>query len=440
MKRKVFVLFLSLIMVFSIFAQKAPVISERQDLAIFKLGFYGYNIPINVIGTVDGKIQKLFTEMRRFNVIAMEQRFNAVEVSAFIDIIKKSKEKNFVVPEKVQFGEAFLTEADFQKIIGSFIVAVPVITSYDSSYNTKNKSYEVRMNTQVTFINVATGSTLGVAEIETSGSSKELEIKAITQALDGIPSGIEYETRKIPEFQIQSRVISSENGAIKMEKGQDMGIQVGDEYAIIEVTEVEGLTDSRETGLVVVKNVGSQVTTATILYSEGQVAKNTQMREIPRSGVEAGAYVHYMKYLQKGDTSNGALVFGFKLPVVRYFYDLRPVVGIEIMADMNKLLPVNVYVGAEYVMYLGRLQLYGDLVGGTASNVILRYLEGTYSETDDEIFTHIGGKALVGGSLLIGRDMKLYAEAGVSAWISMVESILPSYYGIVFGGGASFKL
>ena len=43
------------------------------------------------------------------------------------------------MPDKFTFGEATLTEAEFNKLVGAFIVATPIVSEFNSRYN-KDKS------------------------------------------------------------------------------------------------------------------------------------------------------------------------------------------------------------------------------------------------------------------------------------------------------------
>lgn len=57
------------------FAQ--PQVSEKKELAIFSLGYYGWNIPLETLGTIDIDIQRVFVDLGRFTIIGMQQRFSS---------------------------------------------------------------------------------------------------------------------------------------------------------------------------------------------------------------------------------------------------------------------------------------------------------------------------------------------------------------------------
>ena len=39
------------------------------------------------------------------------------------------------MPDKFTFGEATLTEAEFNKLVGAFIVATPIVSEFNSRYD-----------------------------------------------------------------------------------------------------------------------------------------------------------------------------------------------------------------------------------------------------------------------------------------------------------------
>ncbi|HOX18841.1 MAG TPA: hypothetical protein PKW82_10325, partial [Spirochaetales bacterium] len=119
-----------------------PQVSEKKEVAIFSLGYYGWDIPLETLATVDIEIQKVFLELGRFTISGMTQRFSSSSVDEFIAALRKAKEVDFVMPEKYIFGEAFLTEAEFNRLLGAFIVAIPVITSFDSQFVDAKKEWQ----------------------------------------------------------------------------------------------------------------------------------------------------------------------------------------------------------------------------------------------------------------------------------------------------------
>ena len=147
-------------------AAATPTVSEKKDVAIFALGYYGWAIPLETLGSIDIEIQKVFVDLGRFNIIGYTERLSSGGLQQFIATLKKAKEANFVMPEKFQFGEAVLTEAEFNKLVGAFIIATPIVSEFNSRYNSDKSQWETDIKTNVTFIDVgAGGSVLGIAEV-----------------------------------------------------------------------------------------------------------------------------------------------------------------------------------------------------------------------------------------------------------------------------------
>jgi len=429
-----------------------PKVSEKQDIAVFGLGYYGWNIPLESLGNIDMKIQKVFVDMGRFTVIGMQQRFANQDVGQFIAAIKQAKQANFVMPEKYQFGEAVLTEAEFNQLLGAFIVAVPVVVNFRTGYDSKSGYYEAEIETDVTFIDVASGNTMAIAQVNTSGMDKNSSHTAVQSAIDSISSTLEYEIRTIPAFQISTRVLSHSGGEVKIQLGANMGIQKGDEYAVIQQATVQGFKDDHEAGLLLIKEVGPEVSTATILYNSANLDSGVQIQEIPRSGVDFEPYVH-MIFGQKlsvplwddGATLKGTTaVLGLKVPFTRGYYSVRPVVNMQIPVGGIRslgtifIVPIDVTVGGEADLYIGRLQLRPWAAVGASYIYISEALSGT-SRSSDSGYA-LGAQAFLDASWLISRDTKIFIEAGGEYWLSLAPLLYSSYGGLSAGGGITFKL
>ncbi|PKL25989.1 MAG: hypothetical protein CVV47_02345 [Spirochaetae bacterium HGW-Spirochaetae-3] len=420
------------------FAQ--PQVSEKKEIAIFSLGFYGWDIPQETLGTIDVDIQRVFLDLGRFTIFGMEKRFSSGDVDQFITVLKKMKESTFVLPEKYQFGEAFLTEADFNKLVGAFIIAVPVVTSYNSQY-VDGKEWRTDIKTNVSFIDVADGTMIGIANVETQGTSRETQYKSIQDAIAGIPMQLQYEIRKVPQFQNVTRVLASGSGGVDIQLGSNMGIKKGDEYAIIESDDLEGFVDEREVGLILIKEVGTTRSKGTILYSGIPVAKDVQLREIPRLGVDMAVYAHSYSYFD--ESMGSSLVLGARAEATRGFYNVRPFAAFQVLLDSDMVFPLNVIVGGQYSVFMRRLEAGGRLGVAGGTNVIVRILQDEFSGNDDEWFTHYGISGGAYLSYLMSRDLKVFAEVQADYMLGILDSLggaFGSYGGYQIGIGATFKL
>jgi hypothetical protein len=433
---------LALLLAFSVAAMlpAQPVVSEKQDIAIFALGYYGWSIPTQALASIDGQIQKVFADLGRFTILGVSQRLSAGGLDRFIDIMKQAKQKTFVMPEKYQFGEAFLTEAEFNRLVGAFIVVAPVVTEFNSFYNTKNLQWETSLKTNITFIDVAGGgAVIAIKSVSSTGTDKQNQFKSISSAIDSIPSQLQYEIRSIPQFQINTRILSAAGSKVRLQLGANMGIRKGDEYAIIQKATVEGFDDSREAGLIVIADVGQEVSTGEVLYSGMKLGKDTQLREIPRVGTEFDLYLHSV-----GDV----FVPGLRATASRGFYGFRPLASVQIPVSLMSsyltwlgyyidIIPVNVLIGGEYAMNMGRLSVAPN------ASVGLSYYHVTtaISSTDTDFLSHIGAQAGGRVSYLFNRNMRAFVDLGIEYWLAMTDFFgNESYGGAMFGAGATFKL
>lgn len=433
----------ALLVPLSAHAQQAASVSEKQDIAVFALGYYGYDIPLETIASVDSEILGVFVNLGRFNVFGQAQRFASADVQSFIDTLRKAKEANFVMPDEYKFGDRQMTEADFNRLVGAFVVVIPTIVDFHSAFNNSQHQYETSIKTSVAFVDVANGTTFGYANIDTNGSSKETQYKSIQLALEGIAPQLTFEIRKIPAFTLKTVVLALSRGEVKLQLGQNMGVQVGDEYAVIDRSEVAGFSDEREDGLLLIRNVGPEVSTGTILYAGDTLKEGAQLREIPRFGVDLAPYLSYLSYFGTVNGNDSALVIGARGIASRGFYDVRPFGGVQVTADLDLWLPIAAYLGVEYDVYMRRLSLYAQGAVGGATNIIFKWIDDTFSNDDDQFFSHYGLKAGVGASYLITRDLKLYAEAGGEYWFGILSSLggpWSSYGGASVGLGAVIKM
>ncbi|MEN6363724.1 MAG: hypothetical protein ABFC81_01460, partial [Rectinema sp.] len=249
-------------------AQAQPEVSGKQDIAVFALGYYGWDIPGQALGSIDTEVQKVFVDLGRFNVFGVEQRLSSGGLNQFIATLREVKSQTMTLPDKFIFGEAFLTQAEFNSLAGAFVVAVPVVTWFQTVYNTKTLQWETDITTSVTMIDVAEGGqVLAIKSLKTSGSDKNDYMKSVRSAISGIPFQLEYEIRTIPQFQIKTRVLSVSGDGIRFQLGQDMGIRKGDEFALMGTENIGGILEERESGLVVVREVGQSSSFGQILYS-----------------------------------------------------------------------------------------------------------------------------------------------------------------------------
>ncbi len=436
MKKCLIALAILLIVVAAATLSAQPVISEKQDIAIFALGYYGWDLPYQALGSIDGEIQKVFADLGRFTILGMSQRLSPGGLEQFIDTVRRTKQSDFVLPEKFQFGEAFLTEAEFNRLVGAFVVVVPVVVEFNSWWDSKNLKFRTDIKTNISFIEAASGSLIAIKRLNSSGSDANNEFQSISSAIASIPMQLQYEIRSIPKFQISTRILTVSGPTVRLQMGSNMGIRKGDEYAVVEQRSVEGFDDSREAGLIVIKDVGREVSTGQVLYASIELAKDTQLREIPRLGVDLDLYLHIV----------GTQVLpGLRATASRGFYALRPFIAAQIPLSLISnfywvsIFPVNVLAGLEYVLNAGRL----SIAPSAAVGISYYHVTSGGIDTDTEVLSHVGFQ--LGGRLayLFGRNARVFLDFGLENWASLSSLYVlhdPSYGGIMMGAGLTLKL
>ncbi len=430
LKKVLIILFLVMICFSFSFGQE---ISEKKEIAIFGLSYTDWSIPDGALGLVDQSIQNVFINLKRFDIIGMSYKLDAGDISGFIEEIKKVKESNIEVPEAVRLGEQTFTEADFNRLVGAFIIVVPVMSYYEVAAD-DGGGYTAEIQTSFTFINVEEGKAFASFQVDTTGSA-DTSKAAVKNAVDAMPIQLSYEVRKIPEFQLKSGVLDVNGKEVLIELGANMGIKLGDEFNLTNTVILpSGHSVEKKVGLLVVKEVNQEVSTAQVFYAKKKPAIGDQLKEIPRMGFESVLYVNYIR--QTDPALDPILALGIRQIVARGFYKTRPYVGVEIPLGVESYLiffPVNVYAGAEMNWYMGRLHI------TPAIDVALGMLIPVFEKFEDYIvYSSIGGHAKLGISYMMSDNIKLSGEVGYATMLG-ISSWFDTYSGLLVGGGVTFK-
>jgi len=336
---------------------------------------------------------------------------------------------------------------------------VPAVTFFDVQRKERTVvggrrvvSFSAKIKTSFTFVNVAEAKPMAQFFVETSGSDENGD-RAVQSAINGIPARLEFEITKVPEFTLKTGVLEKSGGEIVLQLGRDMGIKRGYEFAVVdERVLASGHKLDTESGLLVIKEVGEEVSVGTILFGDPKVGD--QLREVPRLGTEGTPYLDILINPTGADESVFA-VAGFSFVATKGFYDIRPMAGLEFplpMGPEDSLLPAmwvfgfpfNVYVGGEYAIYMRRLQVRPQV--GIGFGMTVPWL----IDTEEPIFTHIGGFAGVKLSYLFSRDMAFSVDLGYKIWYGIYDAIFETfdeltrdtmtYSGVRLGVGLSRKL
>lgn len=470
MRRKAFLAFLVLVFAVSGIAP-AQEYSERKELAVFRLDYYGAprdpvpksetvvqlgnvlrverrvssntrEIFKQAVGAVDEKIKSVFINMKRFEVIGLDQRLAKENVGAFIEALQDYKADNTELPEEVLLGQEAFTKADFNRLVGSFYVVVPAVSFYNLQRE-DDGDYHASIETSFTFINTEDSSTVGQFFVDTEGYDED-PVDAMRSAVEGIPAQLTFRVRSMDIFQLRTGVLEVDGNEVILEFGKNMGVKRGDEYAIVRsrVTST-GHELKDETGLVVVKEVEEQFSVGRVLYAEEGAHAGDQLREVPRFGIEVSPYGNL--FVSPSEPQLTA-TFGLKGTGSRGFYRFRPLVGFEIPVTgtvLGLLFPMNLYAGGEWNWYLGRAKLQPSFTLGLGGGVPT--VDDWFEE--DFYLTHFGATARLTFSYLVSQDVRLYVDGGFGRWFGFFDGAVPSrvtrffdgYGGYLIGAGVTFK-
>ena len=301
MKKILIVLICAVVSVTLISAQE---VSEKKEIAVFSLSHVDWSVPSGALSLVDQQVTGTFTDIGRFDVRGLDLRLEADDVSGFIELIRDVKEANMQIDEKYRLGEETFTEADFERLTGSFLIVIPSLTFYDSYVEDTDDGpeWEVSLQTSFSIIKVQDSSTLAQFSIDTYGSGKTQK-EATQNAASAISSQLDYELRTIEEFKLKTGIIEvMPGGRVILELGSDMGLQKGDEFSIVNSRLLDsGHTVSDITGLLVISDVKNDLSYGQVVYNDQNVLPGDQLAEIPRAGADVSLYLR--GFLDTEDTS-----------------------------------------------------------------------------------------------------------------------------------------
>jgi hypothetical protein len=439
----------SLLLVLAAIAAVGPAawsqdVSTKKDIAVFNLGYYRWTIPPGALGSIDEQIRGVFVNLGRFTVIGMTYSLDDEDIGSFIDSIRRFKTETTEIPEQVQMGREFFTQEDMNRLVNSFIVVIPTVADFITD-RTKDGKFTTEIRTSFTFVNVETQQSFAQFFVTTNGSG-DSPARATREAVDEIPGRLTFEIRKVPEFQLRTGIleVNGPQGAcgadVLIEFGSDMGVKPGDEYLIMGTRVLRsGKQLSEEKGLLIVRRVKEQVSTARVLYANPAPQEGDQLQELPRAGTDLSAYFRSIVWQPFGPPASALpTLLGLRVALSRGFFAFRPFVSVELplhllgsvsWASTYGGIPLNASLGGEYNLYLGRLQIVPSASLGFGGSIPLQ--EGKTFQ-----FTHLGGAAGVAATWLFSRDWKVGIEAGYTGWGS---SVLLTYEGVYAGAGVSGK-
>jgi len=418
-------------------AAGAQEVSKKKELAVFDLSYYQWTIPSSALARIDEQVRDVFVNLGRFDVIGMTYRLGEEDVRGFIDSIRTFKEQNAEIPEQVQMGREFFTQADMQRLVSSFIVVIPSVTRFQSEWD-RDGSFTTEIRTSFSFVNVETLQTFAQFAVSTRGSDRN-PAKSVQDAIDAIPLQLTFQVRKVGEFQLRTGILEVRGGEVLIEFGRDMGVKPGDEYLVLGTRVLKsGKQVSDEKGLLIVRQVKDEVSTAAVVYANSRLQEGEQLQELPRLGIDVTPLLRVVALQVIPSQFSLPTLVGIRAGLARGFFGFRPQLTLElplhVLADTGYAaayggIPLNVSLGGEYNLYLGRLQLVPMAAVGVGLALPLE------SDQTPQLM-HFGGSAGLAVTYLFSRDVKAVVEAGYLGWMGNGGF---SYDGLYGGAGISVK-
>ena len=419
-----------LLAVCAVTSADAQSVSQRQEIAVFNLGHSRWSVPPSALVAIDEEIRGVLVNLGRFDVIGMAYRLEAEDVQEFIEAIRSFKERSFEIPESVQMGREFMTQADVNRLISGFVVVIPAVVEFASRH--EGGAWKVDVRTSFTFIDVAEGRSFAQFFVATTGSDEQ-EHRAVREAVDAIPARLTLEVRRIDRFTLRTGILEVHGLEVVIELGRRMGVQVGDEYLVLSPRVLSsGREVATEKGLIVVKRVEEEISYATVLFAHGGLEAGEQLKELPRAGFETEVKGRGM--LTGTWLGERPFSLGIRQVVARGFHSFRPYAAVDIpfhLFDDAWGVPATVCLGAEYGFGLGRLRIAPFAELGLTLDLKLE--EGEAPEV-----MLFGGAVGAQASWLLTRSFRLTAEAGAAGWLNNARPYLNSF-GIFAGAGVVVK-
>ncbi len=436
---------LALLLATALTASAAERAGARRDLVVFALGAADPAVPPEALASADAAIMQAFVNLGRYRVIGRPERFSAAAARDFARALERAGGGGAPLAAGERFGDVRLTEDLIDKLRG--VLVVPTITGFRSGYNEARNRYETAARTSVAILDAAEGSA-DFLDLATEGSSEESEEKAIRSALADLADRLDVELGSLSAFVVNAQVLRVGGGRVKLRLGADGGVKRGDEYALVDDAGTGEAAEEAEIALILIDRVGPEDSSGRILYGESAVTAGARLKELPRLGLDIAPYGRYLRYFSATSGGEGAFVGGVRCVPTRGFYALKPLFGLQVTADRRLWFPVAGFLGVQCDRYRRRFTLSANAAVGGATNLVYAALENevegaTETGGDAPFLSHCGFIANVGAGFLALRDLRLFAEAGLEYWFSLVgddAGLFAGYGGVGATVGAAIKL
>lgn len=427
----------------TVFAQS---ISDKQDIAVFSLSYYGWSVPEFLYNEIDSKIMETCIDLKRFNIIEMQYRLYAEDLEEFNQSIRRYRIEETAVPEEVLMGHEAFTRKDWEKAINSYYIIIPILNNYliekNTYYSDDNKiitKYHIKFEVDIHVYSAKTNSKIAFFTIKENKYGENF-INIVKLATRIFAARFETKLRAIPDFTIRTGVIKAEKPKVYFELGNDFGVKKGDEYAVIGYDENN---NEVEAGLLVVTNTQNDFSAARTLYAKNNIVIGDQLKEIPRFPFEVRlfpAIEFNPTIVQKASAFSDSMImqFGMHISATRDFYRFRPCGSVEVgfakKYNLTTGIPITYLAGMEiWNTQIGRLQILP-----TAQI----FYTGLVSVNKKERWksAELGTKVSVHLSYLFTRDIKFGADFGFKAGVDFADTKGVGLFRVILGLGLTFKI
>lgn len=401
----------------------------KEELALFSLSHYEFQVPGGALSLVDESIAEVFASYGLYAVAPHAYRIDTDGVEQLAETIRSLEEKAEGPPETIRLGPELVE--DFPALYEASLAVVPVMVGYRNER--VDDRYTANLELTFSFIDIQMGGVSQVVSVAVSGSADTAQ-GAVQGAADTIADALVSALKNLPEFQIKSGIIDVRGRRVFLSFGKVLGVRPGDEYAIVE----RDTGDPVETGLIIIDEVKDKISIATLLYSEQELRPDDLVMEIPRSGFDTGAKMRTIILRDEIVSS-----IGVRQSISRGLFSYRPFIGLDIpfaidltpgtpkRTDLPGLI-FHLYAGGEMNWYLWKFQFVPSVALGIGPSIPV-------GDGDALRFSHAGGFAEMVTHYMINRNVKLSFALGYSSWFALSPEAGDSYFGPALGFGATYK-
>jgi hypothetical protein len=420
----------------------AQTTGPKKDIIIFKTNIeemiFDRQDLLEPLKATENQVRELFSSLSGCNVYVLDYQLNEQNIVALLEKLKLFSGGG-EIPANIEIGKTVFSKKDFAKIASSHLLVIPILNFYNIEEIQRDENisrYKTGIRFNYIIINSKEAAVLSTIVIQSTGYDEDKK-KSILDALEDVPIQLNYGVRSLDVFSLADRIVEILDPEVVIKLGTDKGVNVGDEYAImsLKAEEENAGSEIKESGLVIIHDKEENVSIGRVIYADEPFAIGTPVKEIPKLGLEMIPYVHVeIDFL--GQAYYGWS--GLKFVVTKGFFAIQPVVGMEIglypFERLQDELPLRVFAGIDFNIFLGRFQLIGMVAAGT--EVITAMSSNSQGEGFD--FSCFGLLGLATVSYLITRDLKLMLDLGYQAWFAYKDRY-NSYEGWICGLGMGIK-